>query len=142
MSEGQPLKAHVIDQSLNESIVMGYCLLPPVDHQLTDLFSFHNYNDRQTGQSKAKYKLHQLLECLECRNSKSFRQNYTLLNVNISALTQFMDLRNFGNLFVQSSTFMHVLSKSEIWPKIWLEGLQKVFYLICFETGLKGIQTV
>ena len=40
------MKAHVIDQSLNESIVMGYYLLPPVDHQLTDLFSFHNYNDR------------------------------------------------------------------------------------------------
>ena len=41
------MKAHIIDQSLNESIVIGYYLLPPVNyHQLTDLFSFHNYDDR------------------------------------------------------------------------------------------------
>ena len=39
MPVAQLMKAHVIDQSLNESIVMGYYLLPPVDHhQLTDIF--------------------------------------------------------------------------------------------------------
>ena len=27
------MKAHLIDQSLNESIVMGYYLLPPANHQ-------------------------------------------------------------------------------------------------------------
>ena len=54
----QPMKARIIDQSLNKSIVMSYYLLPPVNHQLTDLFSFHNYNNRLTGQSKAKYILH------------------------------------------------------------------------------------
>ena len=43
MSVAQPMKAHVIDQSLNESIVMRYYLLPPVNHhQLADLFFFHN----------------------------------------------------------------------------------------------------
>ena len=47
MSEGQPKKAHVIDQSLNESIVISYYLIAPVNHhQLTDQISFHNYNDR------------------------------------------------------------------------------------------------
>ena len=47
MSSGQPMKAHVIDQSLNESIVMSYYLIPPINHhQLTDLVSFHNRNDR------------------------------------------------------------------------------------------------
>ena len=38
MSVAQPMKAHVIDQTLNESIVMNYYLLPPVNHQLTYFF--------------------------------------------------------------------------------------------------------
>ena len=43
----QPIKAQVIDQSLNESIVMIYYLIPPINqHQLTGLISFHNYNDQ------------------------------------------------------------------------------------------------
>ena len=43
MSSGQPMKAHVIDQSLNESNVMIYYLIPPVNHhQLTGQISFHN----------------------------------------------------------------------------------------------------
>ena len=49
------MKAHVIDQSLNESIAMSYYLITPINqHQLTGLISFHNHN----GQSKATYKLH------------------------------------------------------------------------------------
>ena len=41
------MKADVIDQSLDESIVMSYYFLPPVNHyQEADQFSFHNYNDR------------------------------------------------------------------------------------------------
>ena len=41
------MKEHVIDQSMNESFVMSYYLLPPVNHhQQADPFSFHNYNDR------------------------------------------------------------------------------------------------
>ena len=47
ISEAQPMKAHIIDKSLNESIVMSYYLLSPVNHhQLTDLLAFHKYNDR------------------------------------------------------------------------------------------------
>ena len=47
MSVGQPMKAHVIDQSLNESVVMSYYIIAPVNHhQLTDLISFHNHNDK------------------------------------------------------------------------------------------------
>ena len=47
MSVAQPMKAHVIDQSLNESIVISYHLLPPANHhQLTGPFAFHKYNDR------------------------------------------------------------------------------------------------
>ena len=71
------MKAHVIGNShghsLNECIVMSYDLLPPVNHhQQADLFSCHNYNDRLTGQSEVKCKLHHKpVECLECRNSKS-----------------------------------------------------------------------
>ena len=45
MSVAQPIKTHIIDQSLNKSIVITCYLLSPVDHhQLTDLFSFHNHN--------------------------------------------------------------------------------------------------
>ena len=44
------MKAHVIDQSLNESIVISYYIVAPVNHhQLTDLISFtmtDNHNDR------------------------------------------------------------------------------------------------
>ena len=41
------MKAYVIDQSLNECIVMGYYIIAAANHhQLTDLISFHNHNDR------------------------------------------------------------------------------------------------
>ena len=47
ISEGQPMKAHVIDQSLNEYIVMSYYIMAAVNHhQLSDLISFYNSNDR------------------------------------------------------------------------------------------------
>ena len=48
MSVAQPMKAYVIDKSLNKSIAMSYYyLLPPVNQdQLTYLFSFDNFNDR------------------------------------------------------------------------------------------------
>ena len=47
MSVAKPMKAQVIDQSLNEFIVMSYYLIPPVNnHQQTELFSFSNYNDK------------------------------------------------------------------------------------------------
>ena len=46
MLVGQPIEAHIIDQSLNESIVMSYYIIAAVNHQLTDLISFHNHNDR------------------------------------------------------------------------------------------------
>ena len=47
MLVGQPIKAHVIDQSPNKSIVMSYYIIAAVNHyQLTDLIAFHNRNDR------------------------------------------------------------------------------------------------
>ena len=70
------MKAHAIDQSLNDSIVMSYYLIPPINHhQLTDIFPFDNYNDRLWLAIKVKYKQHHLpLEGLECRNNKSSGQ--------------------------------------------------------------------
>ena len=42
MSVDQPMKAHVINQSLNESFEISHYVIPPVNHhQLTDLI----YND-------------------------------------------------------------------------------------------------
>ena len=50
MSVGHPMKAHVIDLSLNESIVMSFNIIASVNHhQLIDLISFtmtDNHNDR------------------------------------------------------------------------------------------------
>ena len=40
MSVAQPMKAHVIDQSPNESIVMSYYLIPSINlYQLTDIMA-------------------------------------------------------------------------------------------------------
>ena len=90
------MKAHVIDQSLNESIVMSYYLIPPISHyQLTDIFPFHSYNDRlwlanqkpNTNSITSRYKVWNV----EKENLPA--KDYTLLNVNISVSTQFMDLK-------------------------------------------------
>ena len=73
----QPMKAHLIYQSLKESIVMSYYLVPPVNHhKLTDLFSFRNCYDRLwlANQKPNTNYITSQAECLECRNSKSSRQ--------------------------------------------------------------------
>ena len=76
MSAAQSMKEHIIDQSLNEFIVMSYYLLPPVNHQLTDLFSFHYYNDWLwlANQKPNTNNITSQVECLESKNSKSFCQ--------------------------------------------------------------------
>ena len=77
MSAAKPMKEHVIDQSLNESIVMRYYLLPPVNHhQLADLFSFHNYNNRLwlANQKPNTNYITSQVECLEFENSKFSHQ--------------------------------------------------------------------
>ena len=53
--------AHVIDQSLNESIVMDYYLLPPTCQSSSTgrpIFLSQLQWQPVTGQLKAKYKLH------------------------------------------------------------------------------------
>ena len=76
IAAAKPMEAHIIDQSLNEFIVMSYYLLPPVNHQLTDLFSFHNYNDWLwlANQKPNTNNITSQVECLESKNSKSFCQ--------------------------------------------------------------------
>ena len=74
MSAAQPMKANVIDQSLNESIVMSYYLLPPGNyHKLADVFYFYISNDRLplANQKPNTNYIASQVECLECRNSKS-----------------------------------------------------------------------
>ena len=69
-----PMKARVIDQSLNESIVMSYYLLPPGNyHKLADVFYFYISNDRLplANQKPNTNYIASQVECLECRNSKS-----------------------------------------------------------------------
>ena len=83
MAYAQPMNAHVNDQSLYESIVLSYYLIPSIKrYQLTDILTGHNYNDRPMGgQIKAKYKQHHSpLEGLECINSKSSRQKCEYLS--------------------------------------------------------------
>ena len=92
----KPIKAHVIGQSLNEFIVMSRYLMPPINrHQLTGLISFHNYNNRlrlANQKPNTNYIISTYNVCnIEIANLPA--KNYTSLNVNISASTQFMNLR-------------------------------------------------
>ena len=76
-----------------------------------------------TGQSKAKYKQHHLpLEGLECRNSKSSPQKLQAFKC---------EYLNFHTVYGRGTLRIYlysppgasqVLIKSEIWPKMWLEG--------------------
>ena len=94
------MKARVIDysqrHSLNECIVMSYYLLPPVNHhQQADLFSFHNYNDRLRLDNQKPNTSYIFSEentwIVEIANLTA--KNDTLLDVNISASTQLIDLK-------------------------------------------------
>ena len=92
----QPIKARVIGQSLNEFIVMSHYLIPPINrHQLTGLISIHNYNNRlwlANQKPNTNYIISTYNVCnIEIANLSA--KNYTSLNVNISASTQFMNLR-------------------------------------------------
>ena len=47
MSEGQPMKAQVIDQLLNESMAMSYYIIASCQSSSTDRPNFfHSHNDR------------------------------------------------------------------------------------------------
>ena len=75
---------------------MSYYIIAAVNHhQLTDLIYFHNYNARLrlANQKPNTNSITSQVEFLQCRNSKSFRQKLRFFNVNISASTQFMNLR-------------------------------------------------
>ena len=128
MSVAQPIKTHIIDQSLNKSIVITYYLLLPVNHhQLTDLFSFHNHSRRPCLANQEPntncVTSFQNLRHVEIANLPA--KNYTLLNVHTSATFYTDDKLEILRLYVYSLSLRagKVLSKSELWPKIWLEGL-------------------
>ena len=119
----QPIKAYVIDQSLNEFIVMSYYLIPPINHhQLTELISFHNFNDRQrlANQKPNTNSITSQVECLQCRNSKSFRQKLHSY-LSFHTVYELETLRAY--LYSPSLRTGIVLSKFEFWPKIWVENV-------------------
>ena len=94
------MRAHIIGyscgHSLNECIVMSYYILPPVNHhQQAGLFSYYNCNDRlwlASQKANTNYITSQPVKCSECKNNKSIRLKL-LLNVNLSASTQFMNMK-------------------------------------------------
>ena len=122
------MKAHVIDQSLNEFIVMSYYIIAVVNHhQLTDLISFHNCNERLrlANQKPKTNSITSHVECLQCRNSKSSHQKLYAFECEYLSFHTVYGLETQGiYLYSPSLRLCKVLSKSEIWPKIWLEGLQ------------------
>ena len=76
--------------------LMNYCLLPPVNHhQLADLFPFHNYNDRLrlTNQKPNTNYIASQQNVWNVEIANLPTQNPILLIVNISASTQFMNLK-------------------------------------------------
>ena len=126
LSAAKPMRAHVIDQSLNEFIMTSYYLLPLDNHcKLADLFSFHNYNDRLwlANQKPNTDYITGQVECLECRNSKSSRQKLYTFGCKYLNFNTVYRLETFGiHLYSSPLRACKVLSKSKIWPKIWLEG--------------------
>ena len=107
--EPEPMKAHIIDQSLNGYIVMSYYLLPPVNHnQQAYLFFFHNFNDR-------------LWLANQKPNTNSITNPWSVYNVEIAnfgcnylGFHTVYRLENFWNFFVLSfSTCMQ--SFGQIW---------------------------
>ena len=123
----KPIKAHAIGQSLNEYIVMSYYLIPPVNHnQLTDLISFHNCNDRlQLANQKPNTNcITSQVEYLQCRNSKASHQKLHAYKCEYLSFQTVYGLEILRVYFYSPSRCAgKVLSKSEIWLKIWLEGL-------------------
>ena len=109
----EPMKTHVIGQSLIECIVMSYYLLPPVNHhQQIDLFSYHNYNNRlrlANQKPNTNYIIIIRMNFFKCEYL-SFYAVYELETLRIYC-------------YSPSLCIDKVLSKSEIRPKIWLEAL-------------------
>ena len=101
--------------------------LSPVNrHQLTDLISFHNCNDRlQLANQKPNTNcITSQVEYLQCRNSKASHQKlhaYKCEYLSFQTVYGREILRVY--FYSPSRCAGKVLSKSEIWLKIWLEGL-------------------
>ena len=92
MSGAQAMKAHVTDQSLKESIVMSYYLLPLVNHhKLTNQFFIRNCNDRLWLAKQTTSLAKQNAWNVEIANRPA--KDYTFLNVYVSASIQFIDFQ-------------------------------------------------
>ena len=75
---------------------MSYYLLPPVNHlQQADLFAYHNHNGRLQQANQKPNTIYVISQekvwNVEIANPTS--EKYTILDVNISASTQLMDLK-------------------------------------------------
>ena len=102
MSGAQPINAHIIDQSLNEYIVMSYYLKPPVNHHQLTCFPF-TITMTDCGLANRKPNTNYITSPQNVWNVEIANlpaKYHTLLNVNISASTQFIDLKHWelGNL--------------------------------------------
>ena len=77
---------------------------------------------RLTGKSKTKYKLHNLLlVCLKCRNSNCSKlHTFGCTYLSFHTIYRVETLRT--HLYSPSLLALKILGKSEIRPKIWLEG--------------------
>ena len=122
----KPIKTHVIGQSLNEFIVMSRYLIPPINHhQLTGLISFHNYNGRLrlANRKPNTNSISSQVECLQCRNSISFCQKLHTFKCEYPSFHTVYELENLRIYFYSRSLRTgKVLSKSDIWPNIWLDS--------------------
>ena len=123
------MKLHTAGQShkhsLIECILMRYYLLPPVNHQQADLFSYHNYNDRlwlANQNPNTNYVISQV-ECLKCRNNRS---NHLKLHTFGCKCLSFHTVYGFETLGIHlcspSLLACKVLGKYEF-GYIWLGGV-------------------
>ena len=109
---------------------MSYYLIPPINHhQLTELISFHNFNDRQrlANQKPNTNSITSQVKCLQCRNSKSSRQKSNSFKCEYLCFHTVYKLDTLRiYLYSPSLCTGKVSINSELWPKVWLKGLQLV----------------
>ena len=93
---------------------------------ITDWPFFHNYNDRLelVNQKPSTNYITSSYNVWNVEIANLPVKNYTFFNVNITASTQFMNLKLWEFLCVV------LLNKYEVWPNIWL-GLSLTLALCC-----------
>ena len=97
--------------------MMSYYLITLINHQQADLFSYHNYNYglRLANQKPNTNYIISLESVWNVEITILTYNNYTLLYVNITASTQFIDLKIWEFIFI-----IILCLHAKLWPNLKL----------------------